>query len=164
MNVQWQTRRFDALEVRQLYQLLQLRQTIFVVEQTCIYQDLDDVDLEAVHLLGYERPSGRLWAYARCLPPGLKYPEPSIGRVAVEQSQRGKGLGHELVKRAIDSAYLIAGAPRERVAIRISAQAHLEHFYATHGFLAQGDYYLEDGIRHLEMLRPAVFPEPDKSK
>ena len=154
MNLQWQTRRFDALEVRQLYQLLQFRQAVFVVEQCCAYQDLDDYDLESMHLLAHEVHSGELLAYARCLPPGIKYQECSIGRVAVARNHRGKGLGHELVRRSIDCCNL--WRPETQVlshAIRISAQAYLERFYEAHGFIAAGELFLEDGIWHREMCR-----------
>jgi ElaA protein len=154
MNLQWQTRRFDALEVRQLYQLLQFRQAVFVVEQCCAYQDLDDYDLESIHLLAHEVQSGELLAYARCLPPGIKYQESSIGRVAVAPSHRGKGLGHELVRRSIDCCNL--WRPETQVlnyAIRISAQAYLERFYESHGFIAAGELFIEDGIWHREMCR-----------
>ncbi|NBY54229.1 MAG: GNAT family N-acetyltransferase, partial [Betaproteobacteria bacterium] len=125
MNLQWQIERFDALELRQLYQLLQLRQAVFAVEQQCIYQDLDNLDLESFHLLGCHAQSGKLLAYARCLPPGLKYPESSIGRVVVDLSWRGKGLGHALLRRAIDCCALFDGNEGGVQAIRISAQAYL---------------------------------------
>lgn len=159
MNLQWQTRRFDALEVRQLYQLLQFRQAVFIVEQCCAYQDLDDYDLESMHLLAHEVHSGELLAYARCLPPGIKYQESSIGRVAVARNHRGKGLGHELLRRSIDCCNL--WRPETQVLshdIRISAQAYLIDFYSQHGFSPRGDVYLEDGIKHQDMLRQASFP------
>jgi ElaA protein len=159
MNLQWQTRRFDALQVRQLYQLLQFRQAVFIVEQCCAYQDLDDYDLESMHLLAHEVHSGELLAYARCLPPGIKYQESSIGRVAVARNHRGKGLGHELVRRSIDCCNL--WRPETQVLshdIRISAQAYLIDFYSQHGFSPRGDVYLEDGIKHQDMLRQASFP------
>jgi ElaA protein len=164
MNLQWQIRRFNALELRQLYQVLQLRQAVFAVEQHCVYQDLDDLDFDACHLLGCDAPSGKLLAYARCLPPGLKYPESSIGRVAVEFTRRGKGLGHELLVRAIRCCALFNGIRVGSEAIRISAQAYLEHFYRGHGFVPQGQCYIEDGIKHLEMLRRGNDPEQDKNK
>jgi ElaA protein len=159
MNLQWQTRRFDALQVRQLYQLLQFRQAVFIVEQCCAYQDLDDYDLESMHLLAHEVHSGELLAYARCLPPGIKYQESSIGRVAVARNHRGKGLGHELLRRSIDCCNL--WRPETQVLshdIRISAQAYLIDFYSQHGFSPRGDVYLEDGIKHQDMLRQASFP------
>ncbi|NCX63582.1 MAG: GNAT family N-acetyltransferase, partial [Betaproteobacteria bacterium] len=148
MNVEWQLERFDALQLRQLYELLQLRSAVFAVEQNCVYQDLDDLDFEAFHLLGCKQETGQLLAYARCLPAGLKYPEASIGRVVVSGLARGRGLGHELIRCAI-------AACGPCVDIRINAQAYLESFYLQHGFIAQGDVYLEDGIRHQMMLRPA---------
>jgi ElaA protein len=164
MNLQWQIERFDALELRQLYQLLQLRQAVFAVEQQCIYQDLDNLDLESFHLLGCHAQSGKLLAYARCLPPGLKYPESSIGRVVVDLSWRGKGLGHALLRRAIDCCALFDGNEGGVQAIRISAQAYLEPFYRVHGFAPQGDCYIEDGIKHLEMLRSGESLVQDKNK
>lgn len=153
MNLQWQIERFDALELRQLYQLLQLRQAVFAVEQQCIYQDLDNLDLESFHLLGCHAQSGKLLAYARCLPPGLRYPESSIGRVVVDLSWRGKGLGHALLRRAIDCCALFDGNEGGVQAIRISAQAYLQRFYESHGFFVVSEAFLEDGIWHREMRR-----------
>jgi len=103
--------------------------------------------------------SGELLTYARCLPPGIKYQESSIGRVAVARNHRGKGLGHELVRRSIDCCNL--WRPETQVLshdIRISAQAYLIDFYSQHGFSPRGDVYLEDGIKHQDMLRQASFP------
>jgi len=154
MKLDWQLRRFADLHLAQLYQLLQMRIAIFAVEQQCIYQDLDDLDSKSLHLLAYETHTDRLIAYARCLPGGLKYQEPSIGRVAVASDFRGKGLGHALIRRAIESVERLESARP----IRISAQAHLSAFYEQHGFVAEGDIYLEDGIKHLEMLRQGIAP------
>lgn len=138
--------RFSELSPARLYQILALRSEVFVVEQTCIYQDLDYKDQDALHVIGLDEDT--LVSYARILPPGTIYPEFAIGRVIVSKSHRGTGEGHHLMNFCMESIETMAG----KSAIRISAQAHLEHFYQTHAFLATGKSYLEDGIPHLEMI------------
>ena len=143
----WSCLGFDSLSAGQLYECLALRSAVFVVEQNCVYQDVDGLDLQSLHLMG--RRDGRLVAYARLLPAGISYPEhAAIGRVVTEPSLRGTGIGHELVRRAIAAVRTSFGT----VDIRISAQAHLTSFYASHGFAAIGSTYLEDGIEHRAML------------
>ena len=150
--VAWRFLSFAALTNLQLYAVLQLRSEVFVVEQACIFQDIDGADADAMHLLGMQQ--GRLVAYARCLAAGVSYPQASVGRILTHKSVRGSGLGHALVEEAI------ARLERQWDAqpIRIGAQAHLEPFYRQHGFLAAGPLYLEDGIPHLEMLRAGRKP------
>ena len=144
----WRLMAFEDLRVSQLYEALRLRSEVFVVEQQCIFQDMDGDDLKAMHLLGVQH--GELLAYARCFEAGVKFPEASFGRVLTRLSARGKGLGHVLIEQAISAVTQVWGPQ----AIRIGAQMQLADFYAKHGFLDTGTHYLEDGIAHLEMLRP----------
>ena len=150
----WKLARFDALTVPELYALLQLRTEVFVVEQNCIFQDMDGADDQAVHLLGSQNIPGQgeqLVAYARLFPAGLKFAEASIGRVITRGSARGSGLGHVLIQQAIAAVHSLWGDQ----AIRIGAQAQLKDFYSQHGFVDVGVPYIEDGIDHLEMVRSA---------
>jgi len=145
----WRLMSFEDLRVGELYEVLRLRSEVFVVEQQCIYQDIDGADREAMHLLGVQ--DQELKAYARCFAAGVKFPEASIGRVLTRQSARGTGLGHVLMDQAVAAISQVWGPQ----AIRIGAQAHLAGFYARHGFVDAGKPYMEDGIAHLEMLRQA---------
>ena len=148
-DLQWRCLPFHALSADTLYRLLRLRSEVFVVEQACIFQDMDGADPKAMHLLGVQH--GQLQAYARCFEAGVKFPEASFGRVLTRQSARGQGLGHVLIEQAISAISQVWGPQ----AIRIGAQMQLADFYAKHGFVDTGTHYLEDGIAHLEMLRPA---------
>jgi ElaA protein len=140
---------FDRLTGRQVHDVLQLRQRVFVVEQTCPYLDADGADPRCWHGLGVK--DGMLVATARIAPPGLKYVEPAIGRVVTAPEVRGTGLGRALMAEGV------AGCARvwPGRAIRISAQAHLQRFYGHFGFETVSDTYLEDDIPHVEMLRKA---------
>ncbi|WP_426750517.1 GNAT family N-acetyltransferase [Myxococcus sp. Y35] len=150
----WQWKSFQALSLDELYDVLALRQEVFVVEQRSIYQDVDGFDRGAEHLLLHDESQDTrvLAAYLRILPPGLKYPgESSLGRVVTSPRARGLGLGRELVARGIsrlDSLY--PEAP-----IHIGAQHYLQRFYEGFGFQARGDVYDEDGIPHIDMVRTA---------
>lgn len=146
LALDWQVLPFDALTTRQLHDLLQLRSAVFVVEQACAFQDIDGADPQALHVLGTH--AGRLLAYARCFAPGIKYAEASIGRVVTDPAQRGTGLGHALIGRALEAVVRQWG----RQPVRIGAQARLKRFYAGHGFVDAGRPYVEDGIDHLEMV------------
>jgi ElaA protein len=148
MSITWRFAAFDALSAAELYELLQLRTEVFVVEQACAFQDMDGSDNKAVHVLG--TASGELVAYARCFPAGIKFPEASIGRVITREPVRGSGTGHELMRKSI----ACVGQHWGEQPIRIGAQARLEKFYLQHGFLTAGAPYIEDGIPHVEMLRP----------
>jgi ElaA protein len=148
-NIAWRFVPFSALTTLELYEMLQLRSEVFVVEQSCPFQDMDGADMEAMHLMGVN--DGRLVAYARCFAAGKKFAEASIGRVVTHMSARGGGIGHVLMKAAIASLVRHWGAQ----AIRIGAQARLEKFYNQHGFVQNGQPYIEDGIPHIEMLRVA---------
>jgi ElaA protein len=145
----WRLLAFDDLRVAELYEVLRLRSEVFVVEQQCLFQDMDGSDPQAMHLLGVQ--SGELLAYARCFEAGARFPEASFGRVLTRQSARGTGLGHTLVEQAITAISQLWGPQT----IRIGAQMQLAEFYAQHGFEDAGKLYMEDGIAHLEMVRPA---------
>lgn len=139
-----------GLGVDGVYDMLALRAKVFVLEQGA-FLDPDGVDRAAWHLLGRDA-AGELRAYLRVVDPGLRYPEPSIGRVALDQPLRGSGLADTLMAEGI--ARCAAVWPGQ--GIRISAQAHLDRFYRRHGFVPVGDVYLEDGIRHLQMFRASA--------
>lgn len=145
----WRCLPFEGLGVAELYAVLQLRSAVFVVEQHCVFQDMDGLDPACHHLLGQDA-SGQLLAYARLVPKGLAFAEASVGRVVTALAGRGRALGHQLMAQACTSLTALWGAQP----IRIGAQAHLQAFYAQHGFVADGPGYLEDGIPHVEMLRP----------
>ena len=146
----WSWSRFESLGVDNLYDALALRCRVFVLEQGP-YLDPDGLDRQAWHLLGRDA-QGTLQAYLRSVDPGAKYAEPSMGRVVTSPELRGSGLGRRLVAEGVarcDAAWPGQG-------MRISAQAHLERFYGGWGFVRVGEPYLEDGIPHLEMVRPAT--------
>lgn len=145
----WRFLSFQQLSTPELYAALQLRSEIFVVEQNCVFQDMDGSDDQAMHLLGEQ--DGQLVAYARCFDAGVKFAEASIGRVVTHSRARGTGMGHALMAQAIAHLDQQWGAQP----IRIGAQAHLATFYRQHGFVKVGEGYLEDGIPHIEMLRSA---------
>ncbi|NKB81246.1 MAG: GNAT family N-acetyltransferase [Nitrospirales bacterium] len=148
--ITWDVRRFQELTVDQLFQTMQLRVNVFVVEQACAYPELDAYDrhVEVRHLLGCDA-CGQVLAYARILPAGLCYPEVGLGRLVVSAQARGCGMGHQLVQRAL---YEIATCwPGSMV--KIAAQVYLQGFYEQHGFTPVSDPYLEDGISHMDMLK-----------
>lgn len=149
--IDWQWLGFDRIPNTDLYEMLRQRQEVFVIEQQCFYSDMDGYDLAAHHLLGWRQVDGKrtLAAYLRCIAPGIKYPEMSLGRVLTTQAARGSGAGKQLIAEAIHRAEALHPGHR----IRIGAQAHLEKFYGSFGFKAVGEPYDEDGIPHLEMLR-----------
>lgn len=145
----WHCLRFEQLTTHQLYDLLKLRSDIFVVEQACVYPDLDDHDRdnEVYHLLGYQE--GKLVAYLRLLRAGLTYEHASIGRVVTAQTVRRTGIGHTLLQQGLAHSQRLWPAAH----IEIGAQAHLIDFYAQYGFQQQSPPYLEDGIPHVDMIR-----------
>lgn len=145
--LQWQWCRFEGLGLQGLYDALALRCRVFILEQGP-YQDPDGLDQRSWHLLGRDA-AGALQAYLRVVDPGLKYTEPSIGRVITAPEVRGTGAGHALVAEGVRRC--VAAWPGQ--GIRISAQAHLAGFYGTHGFVAVGEPYAEDNIPHIEMQR-----------
>ncbi|MBA2612545.1 MAG: GNAT family N-acetyltransferase [Bacteroidetes bacterium] len=137
---------FKALSTLQLFEIYQLRSEVFIVEQSCAYQDVDGIDLKAEHLLLMEAET--LAAYARIIPPGISYKEPSIGRVVVKKQFRGKDLGKILMKECLK--YMV-NEPYKNKDIVISAQSYLIKFYTDLGFKAEGEGYLEDDIPHTKM-------------
>jgi len=146
--IAWRCLPFASLPPQALYDLLRLRTEVFVIEQQCVFQDMDGADPACHHLLG-ER-DGTLLAYARLVPAGLKFPEASIGRVVSDPATRGTGIGHALMREAVAQLQALWG----KQPVRIGAQAHLQGFYRQHGFEPAGPIYIEDGIDHIEMLRP----------
>lgn len=153
MNITYKAVPYQSLTTDQLYQLLRLRAEVFVVEQDCVYQDLDDKDQHAIHLLGLTE-DGQLAAYTRILAKGISYPNyASIGRVITAPFARGKGIGRPLMKESLN---VLFGNYGEQT-VKISAQAHLDKYYASVGFQGTGDIYDEDGIPHRAML---FIPQP----
>src|SRR5690606_31437503 len=142
----------DQLNTQELYDLLQLRAEIFIVEQNCVYQDIDGKDQQAMHVLGYKE--NELVAYTRCFGPEIYFKEPAIGRVLVRRSQRMSSLGHEILKASIE----IIEEKFPGTAIKLSAQTYLTAFYEAHGFKQIGEGYLEDGIPHVGMIRTPQLP------
>jgi ElaA protein len=151
--IEWQWLAFEELPRADLYRLLALRQQVFVLEQQCLYPDLDGCDQAAHHLLGWQQVNGQreLAAYLRCLAPGAKYAEMSLGRVLTAPQRRAAGLGRQLLAQGINCA--VRQHPGH--AIRIGAQHHLERFYQSFGFQTVSAPYDEDGIAHIDMLRAA---------
>ena len=149
LDLHWKCFQFKQLHNHQLYELIKFRIGIFVVEQQCPYPELDDKDnhSDTRHLLAYSNSS--LIAYARLLPPGLSYPEASIGRFAVIDTARRQGIGTDLLNNCINEINRIW--PNSN--IRISAQDYLQCFYESAGFKKVSDVYLEDDIPHIEMLK-----------
>jgi len=155
--IAWHLSKFDELTPRELHDIFQARLEVFVVEQKCPFQDVDGADPECWHLMG-RTGDGRLVAYCRLVPPGTKFAEPSIGRVVTLGSARGTGCGRELMRQAImHTEKLWPGK-----ALRIGAQRYLERFYGSFGFETVSEPYDEDGIMHVEMLRPESLI-PDRS-
>ena len=152
-DVHWRCVAFDALHVRELDAIYAARQQVFVIEQQCLYLDVDGADVRSHHVSAWNGPGidAALLAYARIVAPGIKYVEPAIGRVLTTASARGRGLGRALIARAVEACRQLY----PDAAIRISAQSHLEALYGSFGFVAHGERYLEDGIEHTEMLLAA---------
>ncbi|MGE5096176.1 MAG: GNAT family N-acetyltransferase [Betaproteobacteria bacterium] len=169
--ITWRCAPFDELTPREIHDMFQARSAAFVVEQSCVFLDIDGIDPACWHLVGYmqagpglrrgdegsgvagmraEAASDVLVATARLVPPGVKFAEPSIGRVVTMSAVRGTGLGRVLMREAIAHAERLW--PRQ--AIRVAAQQHLETFYASLGFVTTSAPYMEDGIPHVDMLRP----------
>ena len=144
--IEWSIKKFDKLKLFELYDLLKLRSSVFVVEQECAYQDLDDYDLQATHLMGHQKNT--MIAYSRIFPPGAYEKNFSrIGRIITRKQNRGNGIGFSLVKKSIE----YCKEHSEHQAIKISAQIYLKKFYERLGFVEKGNVYLEDGIPHCEM-------------
>jgi ElaA protein len=142
---------FDDLTPAELYEIMALRQEVFIVEQNCPYLDCDGKDQASWHLMG-RNETGKLIVYTRLLPKGLAYPEyPSIGRVVSSPSARGTGAGKELMVKSIEMTRHLFGD----TTIKIGAQSYLLRFYESFGFRSTGEEYLEDGIPHTKMTLDA---------
>jgi ElaA protein len=144
---QWKIKRFNELSVSEMYSVLQLRSAVFVVEQNCVYQDIDGKDQKAFHLIG--EYNGHVVGYARLFKSGDYFDNASIGRVLIDQKFRAKKWGNELMAKAILGIKNHFGDDT----ITISAQLYLKKFYESHGFVKTSDMYLEDDIPHIEMKR-----------
>jgi ElaA protein len=146
--MKWVLKKFDELTSYELYSILQLRNEVFVVEQNCVYQDADNKDQASYHFTGWK--NDKLIAYTRLLPKGVAYNDNvSIGRVVTSPSERGNGIGRELIKKSIEQLNNLF----ESVPVKIGAQIYLKKFYTEFGFQQTSDIYLEDGIEHIEMIR-----------
>jgi len=150
MNIIWQTKSFEELTTLELFEILKLRQAIFVVEQECAYPDIDDTDKVALHFSGHV--DAQLAAYVRLIKPGVTYEYASIGRVVVAANYRSCGLGRLLMHESI--AKMQELFPGDK--LKIGAQKHLEEFYNSLGFATISKPYLEDGIPHIDMLKDSI--------
>ena len=147
MEITFKIKRFNELSTLELYSLLQLRSEVFVVEQNCVYQDVDGKDDNAIHVLGFL--DNELASYSRIFDKGIYFEEASIGRVVVSPKHRDKKLGHDLMQVSI-------AAVKEHFKehnITISAQEYLKKFYESHGFVQTSEMYLEDDIPHIQMKK-----------
>lgn len=147
MSLNWKIKEFESLSVNELYDILKLRSEIFVVEQNCVYLDLDGKDKTGLHLIG--EFEGKIVAYSRLFKPGISFDNASIGRVVVDANYRDRKWGHELMREAITGIKKHFGESK----ITIGAQLYLKKFYESHGFLQTSEMYLEDDIPHIEMKR-----------
>ena len=146
-NVDWILKQFSDLTPKELYNILQLRNEVFIVEQNCPYQDLDNKDLKATHLMAMKED--HLLAYSRLLAPGISYSESSIGRIVSSPTVRKTGMGKRLMEESIRQIENLFHSNT----IRIGAQLYLKKFYESFDFIQQSDAYLEDNIPHIIMLR-----------
>ncbi len=147
MNIHWEIKKFEELNTKELYAIMQLRLAVFSVEQNCAYQDADGKDLKCVHLSGFDEEND-LIVYSRIVPAGISFNEVSIGRVITSAKARGTGAGKELMKKSMEFIEKQYG----KVPVRIGAQCYLIKFYSSFGFEISGEEYLEDNIPHIEML------------
>ena len=138
----WEVKEWAELSTSEVESIFSLRSEVFVVEQDCVYQDIDGKDQKAKHVLG--KKENDIVAYARIFKPGDYFKEASFGRAVVKKTERGKGVGDELVKNCLENI--------TEEEIKISAQSYLKGFYGKHGFKAEGNEYLEDGIPHTAMF------------
>lgn len=145
--ITWVIKKFNELSPIELYAILRLRSEVFVVEQNCVFLDMDNKDQSSYHLMGWN--NDELIAYTRIVPPGISYEQPSIGRVVTSPAARGGGTGKLLMEESIIQSKKHFG----NLPIRIGAQLYLKKFYASLGFEQSSDIYDEDGIDHIEMIR-----------
>ena len=147
--IKWLVKTFEELTIHELYAFLMLRSEVFVVEQNCVFQDIDNTDQLAVHVMGFEEENGELVAYSRVFGPGIKFSMSGIGRVVVPEKARKGGTGRVLMEHSIKAIEDRFG----KIPVKISAQAHLEKFYGSFGFVACSEAYDDDGIMHIDMIR-----------
>ena len=147
-KITWTTKAFKDLTVNEYFELLHLRVAVFVVEQYCPYQEVDEKVRQSFHLYG-RAENGEIVAVTRVLPKGVSFPEISIGRVALKKEYRGQGIADTLMIETFNFIETELG----KQPIRISAQKYLLNYYNKHGFIQVGDGYLEDDIPHMEMLK-----------
>jgi ElaA protein len=148
--IKWTCKHFSELTTEELYHILRLRSEVFVVEQNCVFLDMDNKDLVCHHVMGWE--GKKLLGYSRILRAGISYVESSIGRIVSSPAARGMGIGRELLSESIQAIYRLHG----KRDIRIGAQYYLKEFYESYGFVQTGEIYSEDGIDHIEMLLTVI--------
>ncbi len=141
------TKTFSELSTMELYAILQLRSEVFVVEQNCVYQDIDDKDQNALHVIGFKNK--RVVAYTRIFKPGDYFSTAGIGRVVVAEKERSHGYGYVIMKHSIKACKSYFNEKK----VKVSAQTYLKNFYNTLGFQQIGEEYLEDGIPHIAMIK-----------
>lgn len=146
ISLKWYMKKFNELNIEELYEILRIRNEVFILEQECPYQDCDYKDKHGYHLFSMDE--GKIVSYLRILEKGISYNEISIGRVLVNKNYRGKTFAKEGMLKAID----FIENTLEESSIRISAQKYLVNFYKSFGFVEVSDTYLEDNIPHIEML------------
>jgi ElaA protein len=147
MIINWECKPFNTLTPDELYSILKLRIEVFVIEQNCVFQDCDDKDQESYHYMGWQK--NKLVAYTRLMPAGLAYEEISIGRVVTSPIVRHSHIGKELMSNSIEKLHELFG----KLPIKIGAQLYLKRFYESLGFIQCSKIYLEDGIKHIKMIR-----------
>lgn len=150
MALLFKIKRFNELSLPELYSILQLRSEVFVVEQNCVYQDLDGKDNKALHLIGTFK--NEIVAYVRIFKPGDYFEQASIGRVVVKQKYRDRKWGYDLMQKAIE----VTKSELNETSITISAQLYLQKFYENLGFVKTSEVYLEDNIEHIKMKRSII--------
>lgn len=148
LNINWQCKFFSDLSVHELYKILKLRSEVFVVEQNCVYLDLDDIDLNCFHFFAINA-NDELIAYSRLIAPNITFKEMSIGRVITNPRYRNLSYGKLLISKSIEQCHVLFGSGN----IKIGAQLYLKRFYESFGFKKMSDIYLEDGIEHIKMIR-----------
>ncbi len=151
MEIEWKWYAFGEFSTKELYTILKLRQQVFIVEQQCAYLDCDGFDQNSYHLVGWHKsgPLSEPVAYLRIIPQKMQDKLPGVGRLLTHHEFRNKGIGREMLQRALNRLEeMYPGSP-----VRISAQMYLTGFYESMGFLPSSDWYDEDGIVHIEMIR-----------
>lgn len=144
----WILKPFSELTLDELYDIIALRNEVFICEQQCVYQDVDGLDKKTWHLFTKDEGSQKIMAYTRLLPQNISFPQASIGRVIVAKKYRGSGLAHQLMTKAISMTLELFNTK----IIKIMAQEYLVPFYQSHGFVIASESYLEDNIPHIDML------------